>query len=148
MRNRAQRLDYFAPWSFMHNLLYWGDELNWMPIVGLGMASVIVFLTRMLTVSIFLRRLAVPALVSSLYFLSGVAMIIAILWGLVRTAWWMLPLGFVSWFIIHRPFRDAMEAWATLQRTSMAVEDSEALLRGGLTAEEEKTIKNRLGLDK
>jgi hypothetical protein len=34
----------------MHNLLYWGDQLNWTPVVCLGIASAALFLVRLLTI--------------------------------------------------------------------------------------------------
>jgi len=43
--------------------------------------------------------------------------------------------------------RDITQIFATLQRTASVVEDSEALLKGGLTSEQEKVIKKRLGID-
>jgi hypothetical protein len=135
-------------WHKMRNFLHWGDQLNWMPVICLGVASALVFLTRMLTSWIFVRRLVVPTIVSSLYFLSGVALILVALWGLIRTAWWMLPLGILAWFIIHIPFRDTMEAWSTFQNTSMALEDAELLVKGELTAAQERAIRKRLRLDK
>ena len=61
----------------------------------------------------------------------------------------MLPLGFLTWFFIHLPFRDIMlarrdmtQVFATFQRTALVAEDSEARLKGGLTLEQEKAIKN------
>jgi ABC-type bacteriocin/lantibiotic exporter with double-glycine peptidase domain len=130
----------------MHYFLYWGDHLNWLPIVWLGVASLAVFLTRMLTVWLFLRQLVVPALVSSLYFLTGIALILTALWGLIATAWWMLPLGCLCWFVVHRPGRDAMEAWASFQRSLETIQDADALLKSDLTPQQQKAIKKRLGL--
>lgn len=130
----------------MDKLLYWGDELNWMPVVFLFASAVIVLLGRLLTVWIFLRKLSVPGNVSGIYFLSGIALIASTLWGLISTAWWMLPLGFLAWYLVHIPFRDAMEIWASVQKGLMMSEDAEALLKGGLTAEQEKKIKKRLGV--
>jgi hypothetical protein len=34
----------------MHNLLHWGDQLNWTPVVCLGIASAALFLVRLLTI--------------------------------------------------------------------------------------------------
>lgn len=130
----------------MHNLLYWGDELNWFPIVSLAASALVVFLGRLLTVWIFVRKLSVPPNVSGVYFLSGIALIISTLWGLISTAWWVLPLGFLAWYLVHIPFRDAMEIWASVQKGLMMSEDAEALLKGGLTADQEKKIKKRLGV--
>jgi len=136
----------------MHKLLHWGDQLNWIPVVCLVVASLFVFLTRMLTVWFFARRLSavrgaseaemarilaellatrrpvVPSVVSSLYFLSGVVLIVVTLWGLVSTAWWMLPLGCLSWIIVHRPFMNEMQVWSQMQSTKMTLEDTDALL--------------------
>ncbi len=128
----------------MRNLLHWGDQLNWIPLLWLAIASVLVLLMRMLTVGLFVRRLVVPATVSSLYFLFGVALILVTLWGLISTAWWMLPLGFVSWFLVHRPFRNTMESWAAFQNTAMALEDAEALLNRELTPAQEKALRKRM----
>ena len=161
----------------MQKLLHWGDKLNWTPIVVLGIAAIVLFLARMLTAWFYMRTLqaihrgasnedsieesvarigkffdtrkpAVPPIVSSLYFLSGVTLIVAALWGLFGTAWWMLPLGLVCWNIVHIPYRDLMESWASFQNTSWVSEDTDALLKGGLTADQEAVIKKRLGLDR
>jgi hypothetical protein len=172
----------------MHNLFHWGDQLNWTPVVWLGIASVALFLVRVLTVwlliriytrkflvklrsetasdaenseslavllSIFATRKSVfPAFTSQLYFLSAGAFIVITVWGLISTAWWMLPLGFFTWYFIHLPFRDIMLAsrdmahiFATFQRTASVVEASETLLKGGLTLEQQKAIKRHLGID-
>src|SRR2546421_10508997 len=117
----------------MQTFLHWGDEINWIPLACLGIASALVLVTRMLTVGIFVRRLVVPATVSSLYFLFGVALILITVWGSITTAWWMLPLGILCWYIVHQPFRDTMEAWAAFQNSTMALEDAETLLNRELT---------------
>jgi hypothetical protein len=95
-----------------------------------------------------------PAFTSQLYFLSAGAFIVITVWGLISTAWWMLPLGFFTWYFIHLPFRDIMLAsrdmahiFATFQRTASVVEASETLLKGGLTLEQQKAIKRHLGID-
>ena len=100
------------------------------------------------------RKSVFQVFISQLYFLSAGAFILITTWGLISTAWWMFPLGLLTWFFIHLPFRDIMLAsrditqiFATLQRTASVVEDSEALLKGGLTSEQEKVIKKRLGID-
>jgi hypothetical protein len=172
----------------MHNLFHWGDQLNWTPVVWLGIASIALFLVRLLTVwvltRIYTRKLLAklrsetasdaeaseslaelysilstrksvfPVFLSQLYFLSAGAFIVITVWGLISTAWWMLPLGFLTWYFIHLPFRDIMLAsrdmtqiFATFQRTASVVEDSEALVKGGMTLEQEKAIKKRLGID-
>jgi hypothetical protein len=131
----------------MNNLLHWGNELNWVPIVFLAGITVLLFLSRVLTVWIFLKRLVVPATISSLYFLSGLALILITLWGIISTAWWMLLLGIICWYIVHIPFRKEMESWAQFQNTVMAIEDAETLLNKKLTPEQEETLKKRLGLN-
>src|SRR5437867_146178 len=102
----------------MHSLLHWGEHLNWIPIAWLGLAAVLLFAARILTVWFYLRRIrdtvgdrpdendeaavakaqalfssqtpVVPLAVSNLYFLSGLAFIGLALWGLASTAWWMV----------------------------------------------------------
>ena len=153
----------------MHNLLHWGGHLNWTPIVCLALAAALVFLTRMLTVWFYMRTLrtlaadesseeavrtltefystrkpAVPPIVSSLYFLCGIALILVTIWGLISTAWWVLPLGVLCWYLVHIPGREVMESWASFQRTSTVLEDTDRLSKGGLTTEEETAIKKRL----
>ena len=76
----------------------------------------------------------------------GVGLILAALWGLISTAWWMLPLGCLCWFVVHRPGREAMESWASFQRSLETIQDADALLKGDLTPEQTKAIKKRLGL--
>jgi hypothetical protein len=93
------------------------------------------------------QRPVVPLEVSNLYFLSGVAFIVVAVWGLVSTAWWVALLGTLIWFIIHWPFREEMLYWSRLQNTWLIKRDTDALLKGGLTPEQEKTIKKRLGRD-
>ncbi|MGO8836439.1 MAG: hypothetical protein ACLQAH_05770 [Limisphaerales bacterium] len=39
----------------MHYLLHWGDQLNWMPVIFLGIASVALFLVRLITVWLLTR---------------------------------------------------------------------------------------------
>ena len=39
----------------MHNMFHWGDQLNWTPIVWPGIASVVLFLARLLTVWLLIR---------------------------------------------------------------------------------------------
>jgi hypothetical protein len=142
----------------MHNLLHWGGKLNWTPIVCLGAAAALVFVARILTVWFYLRRLnkagelfpsqrpVVPVAVSNLYFLSGAAFIGVTVWGLVSTAWWMVLLGILTWFIIHWPFHEAMLSWSQFQNASLAMRDVDALSKGGLAPEQEEAIKRRLGL--
>ena len=157
--------------SLMRYLLHWGNELNWLPIIVLGIAAVAVFAMRMLTVWFYVRNAApisqiesddealkeikerftgprqiVPASVSGLYFLTGVALILATLWGTISTAWWVLPLGCISWFIIHAPFRDVMESWSSFQRAMNISEDADTLMRGGLTPEQERALRKRMRL--
>jgi hypothetical protein len=86
---------------------------------------------RKLTESFSTQQPVVPAIVSSLYFLSGITLILVTVWGLVSTAWWMLPLGVLSWYLVHMPYREVMESWASFQRALMVVEDTDALLKGG-----------------
>jgi hypothetical protein len=98
-----------------------------MPIVYVGVAAVLVFLTRMLTAWFYTRALLAgagdesgdeavrkltesSAIVSSLYFLSGITLILVTVWGLVSTAWWMLPFGVLSWYLVHMPYREVMES--------------------------------------
>ena len=155
----------------MSNLLHWGDRLNSLPLVWMAIATVSIFLTRLLTIWFYTQRLlkkvggasvekvvevlktslasgrpVVPTMVSSLYFLCGCGLIIVTLWGLVSTAWWFLPLGGLCWYLAHRPFREVMESWAQTQRLAMISEDAAILLKGGLTTEQQKTIKKRMGL--
>jgi len=155
----------------VHNLIHWGEQFNWRPIVCLGIAAVAVFGMRLLTVWFFTRRLittvkstsdtemekmlaeclsterpVVPLFVSYLYFFFGVVFLAVIVWGLISTAWWMLVLGYLLWAIVHIPFRDTMNSLAMVQRVSTAANDSDALLKGGLTADQEKEIKKRLGI--
>jgi hypothetical protein len=40
----------------MQNLLHWRDEINWIPLACLGIASALVLLTRMLTVGMGLDK--------------------------------------------------------------------------------------------
>jgi hypothetical protein len=159
----------------MHNLLHWDDKLNWMPIVCLGAAAALFSVGRILTILFYIRRLreivgdnfnenddetlrrakelfssqkpVVPLAVSNLYFLSGVAFIGVAIWGLVSTAWWMALLGVLIWFIIHWPFREVMLSWSRFQNTWMIKQDADALLKGGLTPQQEKAIKKRLERD-
>lgn len=156
----------------MHLLLHWGSGLNWTPIIYLTIFSVLVLFTRMLTVWFYLRTLrmihksskntevsieavenffsskktAVPATVSSLYFLTGLSLIGSTLWGFFCTAWWMLPLGFIFWALAHHPFKREMESWASFQTATEIAEDTDTLLKGGLTAEQEASLKKSLGL--
>ncbi len=102
---------------------------------------------RKLTESFSTQQPVVPAIVSSLYFLSGITLILVTVWGLVSTAWWMLPLGVLSWYLVHMPYREVMESWASFQRALMVVEDTDALLKGGLTTEQERAIRKRLGMN-
>ena len=88
----------------------------------------------------------VPLVVSNLYFLFGLAFIGVALWGLVSTAWWMILLGVIVWYVIHWPFREVMQSWARFQNTWLIKRDADALLKGGLSPDEEKTIKKRLGI--
>jgi hypothetical protein len=94
------------------------------------------------------RKPAVPPIVSSLYFLCGIALILVTIWGLVTIAWWVLPLGVLCWYLVHIPGHEVMESWASFQRTSTVLEDTDRLVKGGLTTGEETAIKKRLGLDK
>ncbi len=88
----------------------------------------------------------VPASVSSLYFLTGVALIIVTLWGTITVAWWVLHLGCIAWFVIHAPFRDVMESWSSFQRTMWVSQDAETLVKGGLTPEQERKLRKRIRL--
>jgi hypothetical protein len=106
------------------NLAHWGNEFNWLPVAILCAAAVAVFLARMLTVWFFTRRPVVPNTIPNFYFLSGVALILITLWGTIRTAWWVLPLGCLSWFIVHIPYRDAMESWSSFQRARLGKDDA------------------------
>jgi hypothetical protein len=156
----------------MHGFLHWGDHINWTPVACLGVAGILLFLTRMLVVWFYWRRVltrmnknsneeaqiefvksfsmqkpAVPHLATNLYYLCGVAFIIVALWGFFRTAWWMVPVGFVAWVVIHRPFFGVMQSWSQFHSVTMAKDDFDTLQKGGLTPEQESTIKKRLGID-
>ncbi len=130
----------------MDTFLHWGDELNWVPLASLAVSAIIVLLSRLLTVWIFVKRLSVPPNVSGLYFLSGIALIVSTLWGLISTAWWTLPLGAFVWYLVHIPFRDAMEIWASVQQGLMVLEDADAFLKGDLTPGQENKVKKRLNI--
>src|SRR5262249_40651007 len=156
----------------MRWLLHWGDEIYWLPLISLLVAAIAVFGTRMLTIWLYLRRVVlpmseiesndeavrvikerysapgaiVPASVSSLYFLTGIALIIVTLWGTITVAWWVLPLGCVAWFVIHAPFRNVMESWSSFQRTMWVSEDAAAIIKGGLTPEQERKLRKRIRL--
>jgi len=171
----------------MHNLLYWGDQLNLTPVLYLGIASVPLFLVRLLTVwfltRIYTRALltkllsestsdteisetivelisrfcgrnsVTPIFVSRLYYLAAVAFIGVTIWGLVSTAWWMFPLGILTWYFIHLPFRNIMlsarvvtEIWRYWVAILSTTVDVEALKKDGLTPEQEKEIKSHLGI--
>lgn len=158
----------------MHNLQYWGERLNWVLLAWLGVAAVLLFLARVLTVAAYIRRLhetlgenpdendaktmeraqalfsattpIVPAKISGLYFLSGLTFIGVTLWGTVRTAWWFLPLGILVWFMVHWPFRDAMRSWTQAQKTWLIKRDADALLKSSLSSDEERRTKDNLGL--
>ena len=160
----------------MHNLQHWGESLNWTPIAWLGVFALLLFCVRILTVWFYMRRLGatfgdspdendgevqakaealflsqkqiVPPVVSSLYFLIGLAFIGITLWGLVSTAWWMIILGVLIWFVVHWPFREAMLSWSRFQNTWMVKQDTDALLKGDLSPEQAKAIKKRLGIDR
>jgi hypothetical protein len=143
--------------------------MNWKPIIWLGVATVLIFLARMLTVWFYMRRLreavgdgadakktaelfspqkpVVPVAVSSFYFLSGVAFIAISVWGTFSTAWWVIIVAFLVWVIIHLPFRDVMLSWSQTQNVSMIMQDTDALLKGDLSPEQAKAIKKRLGID-
>ena len=97
--------------------------------------------------SFSMQKPAVPHFATSIYYLSGVAFIIVALWGVISTAWWIIPLGFVVWVIVHRPFFEVMQSWAQFQNMTMFKDDADALRRGGLTPEQEKAIKKRMGLE-
>lgn len=107
----------------MSHVFHWGDQLNWIPLVFLLSVSIMVLLMRMLTVWFYTRQSMVPTIVSNFYFLSGCGLIIVTIWGLINTAWWMLPLGILSWYLAHRPFREEMESWAQDKKLSMDQED-------------------------
>ncbi|HWB54623.1 MAG TPA: hypothetical protein VG722_10535 [Tepidisphaeraceae bacterium] len=129
-------------------MLHWSDQLNWLPLLAMGIAAALVFLARLITAWFFLRRFVVPPIISSMYFLCGVSLIVVTIWGLVSTAWWALPLGALAWYLVHAPFRNVMEAWASSQKGLWAIEDADKLLKGGLSPEEEQEMKRRLGLTK
>jgi hypothetical protein len=156
----------------MHFLLHWGSSLNLTPVVYLVVATFLVFFTRTLTVWFYLRTLrlinkgtdneedsidrlreflsskktAVPVIVSSLYFLTGILLIGSTLWGMFSTAWWMLPLGVIFWWLVHHPFKKEMESWASFQTATEKAHDSDTLLKGELTPDQEASLKKRLGL--
>ncbi|NOS69868.1 MAG: hypothetical protein HOP33_08050 [Verrucomicrobia bacterium] len=158
----------------MQRLLHWGDHLNWTPIVWLGPAAALLFAVRILTVWFYARRLrqtvgdnpdendearlakaqslfasqmpVVPLVVSNLYFLLGLAFIGVTIWGLVSTAWWVILLGVLIWYGVHWPFRELMQSWAQFQNTWLIKQDADALLKGGLSPDDEKALKKRLGL--
>ena len=108
----------------MSYVFHWGDQLNWMPLVFLLIVSIMVLLMRMLTVWFYTRKPMVPTIISNFYFLSGCGLIIVTIWGLINTAWWMLPLGILSWYLAHSPFRKEMESWAQDKKLSMDQEDN------------------------
>jgi hypothetical protein len=130
-------------------LLHWGERINWAPIAFLGGAAILLFLTRLLTVSFWWHRLRkaeadsdpssqerefekittecldpsthpVPAFVSLLYSLAYLAFAAAALWGTIRTAWWALPLALLAMILVHVPFRESMSALNQLQKISAA----------------------------
>jgi hypothetical protein len=156
----------------MHNLLHWGDQVNWTPIVCLGVAGLLLLLTRLLVVWFYTRRVltklgdnadveaqmefvksfsmqkpAVPHLATNRYYLSDVVFIIVALWGAISTAWWMIPSGFIVWIIVHRPFLEVMQSWSQFHNVTMFKDDADALRKGGLTPEQEKAIQKRMGLE-
>ena len=122
--------------------------MNWTPIAIVVCAAVAVFVARMLTVWFYIRtlrrieqassdetdsklqslpRTPVPPLVSSLYFLCGVALIAATLWAAFTATWWAIPLGIVLWIIAHQPYRAIMQSWANMQRASEVIQDNARL---------------------
>lgn len=108
----------------MSYVFHWGDQLNWMPLVFLVIISIMVLLMRLILVWFYTRKSVVPNVVSNVYFLSGCGLIIVTIWGLINTAWWMLPLGILSWYLAHRPFREEMDSWAQDKKLSMDQEDN------------------------
>jgi hypothetical protein len=154
------------------SLFYWGEHLNWKPIVWLALATVPLLTLRLLTVLFYLRRLrkafggipskhdeaalakaqvlfssqepVVPVTVSSLYFLVGLLFIGITLWGLISTAWWMVFLGVFIWYIVHLPFREVMLSWAQFQNVWTIKRDADALLKGDISPEQAEILKKRL----
>lgn len=165
-----------------------------MPVVFLGIASVALFLVRLLTVwfvtqiytrellskmrldsesvseaesnevlsklnSIITARISdgkpmFPTFVSKLYKLTAAAFIIVTIWRLFSTAWWMFLLALLTWYFVHLPFRDVSlscreisQIWLSILTVGSVSADFEALKKGGLTFEQEKEIKSRLGID-
>jgi len=104
-------------------LVHWGNKFNWLPIGVLVFAAVTFFVTRMSVVWFFRRQPAVPSFVTSLYFLSGVALVLVTLWAALTTAWWSLPLGWAFWFLANTPCRDEMESWSSFQRAKLDAEN-------------------------
>ena len=115
-------LFYFTRPSLSY-LVHWGNKFNWLPVVVLVTAALAFFVTRMSVVWSFRRQPAVPSAITSLYFLSGVALILVTLWATLATAWWSLPLGCASWFVANAPHRDEMESWSSFQRAKLDAED-------------------------
>jgi len=171
----------------MHSLLHWGDQIDWTPVLYLGIASVPLFLVRLLTVwfltRIYTRALltklrsqsasdaeisesfveliykfcgrnsVTPIFVSRLYYLTAGAFIGVTIWGVVSTAWWMFPLGILTWYFVHLPFRNIMlsarvvtEIWRYWVAVLSTTVDVEAIRKDGLTPEQEKEIKSHLGI--
>lgn len=94
-----------------------------------------------------------PAFVSKLYKLSAAAFIIVTAWGLVSTAWWIFLLSLLTWYFIHLPFRDIMRScsdigkiWVSILTIASVSENVDALKKSGISSDQEKEIKNRLGI--
>ena len=123
-------------------LLHWGERVNWVPVTYLGGAAVLLFLTRLLTVWFWWRRLRkaqgasdeesefekitveclnptthpVPIVVSFLYSLAYVLFAAVVVWGTVSTAWWALLLGVLAAVLVHIPFRESMAGLTQIER--------------------------------
>jgi hypothetical protein len=177
----------------MHSFLHWGEQLNWIPVAFLGIASVTLFMVRLLTVwcvtqiysrellskmrqenesfsdaengellakltSIIFTRISdgktmFPAFVSKLYKLAAAAFVVAAIWGLLSTAWWIFLLALLTWYFVHLPFRDTSlsmrdisQIWLSILTVASTSADVESIKKGGLTFEQEKEMKNRLGI--
>jgi hypothetical protein len=116
--------------------------------------EIVAKLHSIISTRIFTGKPMFPTFVSKLYKLAAGAFIIVTLWGLISTAWWIFLLALLTWYFIHLPYhdislscRDICQIWVSILTVATTSEDVEALKKGGLTFEQEKEIKKRLGID-
>jgi len=126
-------------------LFHCGERVNWLTVAFLGWAVVLLFLTRLLPVLFWWRRLRkaqrasdaeteesefekitmeclnprthpVPIFVSFLYCAVYLVFAMVVIGGTVSTVWWVLPLGLLAAVLVHIPFRETMATLTLIER--------------------------------